>query len=109
MTGVIHCFTASQAFADQALALGFYISLSGIVTFKNARDLAETAKTIPADRLLVETDSPYLAPVPMRGKTCEPAFVAHTARFLAALRGVSEAELAATTTANFHALFTKAA
>ena len=109
LTGVIHCFTASQSFADEALALGFYISLSGIVTFKNARDLQETAKTIPADRLLVETDSPYLAPVPMRGKTCEPAFVAHTARFLAALRGVSEAELAGTTTANCHALFTKAA
>lgn len=109
LNGVIHCFTASQAFADEALALGFYISISGIVTFKNARDLAETARTIPANRLLVETDSPYLAPVPMRGKTCEPAFVAHTARFLAALRGVSEAELAATTTANFHALFQKAA
>ncbi|WP_353198734.1 TatD family hydrolase [Sandarakinorhabdus sp.] len=109
LTGVIHCFTASQAFADAALALGFYISLSGIVTFKNARDLAETARGLPADRLLIETDSPYLAPVPMRGKTCEPAFVAHTARFLSALRGVSEAELAATTTANFHALFTKAA
>ena len=109
LTGVIHCFTASQAFADAALALGFYISLSGIVTFKNARDLAETARGLPADRLLVETDSPYLAPVPMRGKSCEPAYVAHTARFLAALRGVSEAELAATTTANFHALFTKAA
>lgn len=109
LTGVIHCFTASQAFADAALALGFYISLSGIVTFKNARDLAETARGLPADRLLIETDSPYLAPVPMRGKTCEPAYVAHTARFLSALRGVSEAELAATTTANFHALFTKAA
>jgi TatD DNase family protein len=109
LTGVIHCFTASQAFADAALALGFYISLSGIVTFKNARDLAETARGLPADRLLIETDSPYLAPVPMRGKPCEPAFVAHTARFLSALRGVSEAELAATTTANFHALFTKAA
>jgi TatD DNase family protein len=108
LTGVIHCFTASQAFADEALALGFYISLSGIVTFRNARDLQETAKTIPADRLLVETDAPYLAPVPMRGKTCEPAFVAHTARFLAQLRGVSEAELAATTTANFNALFRKA-
>lgn len=108
LAGVIHCFTASQAFADEALALGFYISLSGIVTFKNARDLQDTAKTIPADRLLVETDAPYLAPVPMRGKTCEPAFVAHTARFLSQLRGVSEAELAASTTANFHALFTKA-
>ena len=109
LTGVIHCFSASQAFADAALALGFYISLSGIVTFKNARDLAETARGLPADRLLIETDSPYLAPVPMRGKTCEPAYVAHTARFLSALRGVSEVELAATTTANFHALFTKAA
>ena len=108
LAGVIHCFTASQAFADEALALGVYISLSGIVTFKNARDLTETAKTIPTDRLLVETDSPYLAPVPMRGKTCEPAFVAHTARFLSQLRGVSEAELAASTTANFHALFAKA-
>jgi TatD DNase family protein len=109
LNGVIHCFTASQAFADAALALGFYISLSGIVTFKNARDLQDTARTIPADRLLVETDAPYLAPVPMRGKTCEPAFVAHTARFLSGLRGVDEAELAATTTANFFNLFTKAA
>ncbi|KPF75161.1 LuxR family transcriptional regulator [alpha proteobacterium AAP81b] len=108
LRGVIHCFTASQAFADQALALGFYISLSGILTFRNARDLQATAATIPADRLLVETDSPFLAPVPMRGRPCEPAFVAHTARFLAGLRGVSEADLAATTTANFFALFGKA-
>lgn len=105
--GVIHCFTASQAFADEALALGFYISLSGIVTFRNAADLQATAKTIPANRLLVETDAPFLAPVPMRGKTCEPAFVAHTARFVAGLRGTSEADLAATTTANFLALFGK--
>ncbi|MBU6166341.1 MAG: TatD family hydrolase [Alphaproteobacteria bacterium] len=109
LTGVIHCFTASQAFAEEALALGFYISLSGIVTFRNARDLQATARTIPANRLLVETDAPYLAPVPMRGKTCEPAFVAHTARFLADLRGEPLETLAATTTANFHALFTKAA
>ena len=109
LTGVIHCFTASQAFADEALALGFYISLSGIVTFKNARDLQDTARTIPADRLLVETDSPYLAPVPMRGKTCEPGFVAHTAAFVAKLRGVNPEEIAATTTANFFNLFTKAA
>ena len=108
LKGVIHCFTASQTFADEALALGFYISLSGIVTFKNARDLQDTARTIPADRLLVETDSPYLAPVPMRGKTCEPGFVAHTARFLASLRGVDEAELARATTANFFNLFSKA-
>ncbi len=109
LTGVIHCFTASQAFADAALALGFYISLSGIVTFKNARDLQDTARTIPMDRLLVETDAPYLAPVPMRGKTCEPAFVAHTARFLSDLRGISSEELAQATTANFFNLFTKAA
>jgi TatD DNase family protein len=106
--GVIHCFTASRAFAEEALALGFYISLSGIVTFKNARDLQETARQLPADRLLVETDAPYLAPVPMRGQRCEPAFVAHTARFLAELRGEDPADLAAATTANFRALFTKA-
>jgi len=106
--GVIHCFTASQAFADAALALGFYISLSGIVTFKNARDLQATAQTIPSDRLLVETDAPFLAPVPMRGKVCEPAFVAHTARMVAGLRGVNEAELAAQTSANFFSLFSKA-
>ncbi len=106
--GVIHCFTASQAFADAALALGFYISLSGIVTFKNARDLQATAVTIPADRLLVETDAPFLAPVPMRGKTCEPGFVAHTARFVAGLRGETAEALAATTSANFFRLFAKA-
>ncbi len=106
--GVIHCFTASQSFAEQALALGFYISLSGILTFKNARDLQASAVTIPDDRLLVETDAPFLAPVPMRGKTCEPAFVAHTARFLADLRGVTPEVLAATTTANFFRLFSKA-
>ncbi len=108
LNGVIHCFTASQAFAEQALALGFYISLSGILTFKNARDLQASAITIPDDRLLVETDAPFLAPVPMRGKTCEPAFVAHTARFLADLRGVTPEVLAATTTANFFRLFSKA-
>lgn len=108
LRGVIHCFTASQAFADEALALGFYISLSGIVTFKNARDLQATATTIPADRLLVETDAPFLAPIPMRGKTCEPAFVAHTAAFVARLRDETPEALAQSTTANFQALFTKA-
>jgi TatD DNase family protein len=106
--GVIHCFTASQDFADKALALGFYISISGIVTFKNARDLQATAATIPADRLLVETDSPFLSPVPVRGRPCEPAFVAHTARFLANLRGETFEDLAATTTRNFFTLFGKA-
>jgi TatD DNase family protein len=108
LNGVIHCFTASQSFAEQALALGFYISLSGIVTFKNAADLQATAKTIPSDRLLVETDAPFLAPVPMRGKTCEPAFVAHTARFVAGLRGETPDALAASTSANFFKLFAKA-
>lgn len=106
-TGVIHCFTASQQFAEIALELGFYISLSGIVTFKNARDLQETAKTIPQDRLLVETDSPFLAPVPKRGKTCEPAYVTHTAAFVASLRGQTVEELAQTTTENFLRLFPK--
>jgi TatD DNase family protein len=107
-TGVIHCFTASQSFADRALALGLYISISGIVTFKNAKDLQATAATIPDDRLLIETDSPFLAPVPHRGRSCEPAFVADTARFLAGLRGVPVEALAATSTANFYALFSKA-
>lgn len=105
---LIHCFTASRDFADKVLALGLYVSISGIVTFKNARDLQETAKTIPRDRLLVETDSPFLAPVPHRGRPCEPAFVADTARFLADLRGETLEALAETTTANFHTLFAKA-
>ena len=87
--GVIHCFTASGAFADIALDLGFYISISGIVTFKNARELQETAARLPLERLLIETDAPFLAPVPHRGKTGEPAFVADTAAFLADLRGES--------------------
>lgn len=106
--GVIHCFTASDAFADVALELGLFISISGIVTFKSARDLQVTAARVPADRLLIETDSPFLAPVPHRGKACEPAFVADTARFLAGLRGVDVADLAAQTSANFYALFGKA-
>ncbi len=105
--GVIHCFTASDAFAEIALDLGFYISISGIVTFKNARDLQATAARVPIERLLIETDAPFLAPVPHRGKTGEPAFVADTARFLADLRGVDVMTLATATTANFHRLFTK--
>jgi TatD DNase family protein len=108
-TGVIHCFTASRDFADKALALGLFISISGIVTFKNARDLQETARTIPSDRLLIETDAPFLAPVPHRGRPCEPAFVADTARFLAALRGEPVEVLAGRTSANFRTLFSKAA
>jgi TatD DNase family protein len=109
VTGVIHCFTASAAFAQIALDIGFYISLSGILTFKSAKDLQETAKALPLDRLMVETDSPYLAPIPMRGKPCEPAYVAHTARFLAQLKGEREDVIAHTTTANFFKLFAKAA
>jgi len=108
-SGVIHCFTASGDFARKALDLGLYISLSGIVTFKNARDLQETAKLIPEDRLLVETDAPFLAPVPHRGKPCEPAFVADTARFVAGLRGEAVEKLADYTSANFHKLFSKVA
>jgi TatD DNase family protein len=104
---LIHCFTASGDFARTVLDLGLYISISGIVTFKNAKDLQETAKAIPSDRLLIETDAPFLAPVPHRGKTCEPAFVADTARFLATLRGEGVEALAASTTANFRRLFSR--
>ncbi|MEL7688141.1 TatD family hydrolase [Citromicrobium bathyomarinum] len=104
---LIHCFTASAEFGRKVLDLGLSISLSGIVTFKNAKDLQEVAKVVPADRLLVETDSPFLAPVPHRGKTCEPAYVANTAQFVADLRGTSIDSLAAQTTENFHALFSK--
>lgn len=105
---LIHCFTASGAFADAVLDMGLSISISGIVTFRNARELQETAARIPVDRLLIETDAPFLAPVPHRGKMCEPAFVADTARFLAELRGQSLDELIAATTANFFRLFAKA-
>ena len=108
-SGVIHCFTASQDFAEKALGLGLYISLSGIVTFKNAKALQQSAITVPADRLLIETDAPFLAPVPHRGQTCEPAFVSDTARFLAELRDETVEDLAATTSANFRRLFSKAA
>lgn len=107
-TGVIHCFTSTAEFAAVALDLGFYISLSGIVTFKNAKELQDVARSLPIDRLLVETDAPFLAPVPHRGKPCEPAFVADTARFLAELRGDDLDALQAATTANFFRLFAKA-
>jgi TatD DNase family protein len=105
--GVIHCFTASEDFADKALELGFYISISGIVTFKNAQDLQATARRLPLDRLLVETDAPFLAPVPHRGKRGEPSFVADTARFLAELRGETVEQLTNATAENFHRLFAK--
>lgn len=106
---LIHCFTASAAFAQTMLDLGLSLSLSGIVTFKNAKELQAIAVTVPENRLLVETDAPFLAPIPHRGQVCEPAFTADTARFVAALRGVTPEELAETTTANFFRLFQKAA
>jgi TatD DNase family protein len=105
--GVIHCFTASRALAEFCIGLGLYISFSGILTFKNARDIQETAKTLPLDRILVETDSPYLAPVPNRGKRNEPAYVAHTAAFLAKILGKASSEIADLTSENFFNLFTK--
>ena len=105
--GVIHCFTASRDFADKALELGLYISISGIVTFKNAKEIQDTARIIPADRLLIETDAPFLAPVPHRGKPGEPGFVADTLAFLAQLRGEAPEALAERTAINFHTLFGK--
>jgi TatD DNase family protein len=105
---LIHCFTASADFARIVLDLGLTISLSGIVTFKNAADLQAVAAEVPEDRLLVETDAPFLAPVPNRGKVCEPSFVADTARFVAGLRGTTPEALAESTTANFRRLFAKA-
>lgn len=105
---LIHCFTASADFGRKVLDLGLTISISGIVTFKNALDLQEVVKAIPEDRLLVETDSPFLAPVPHRGKRCEPAYTADTARFVANLRGVSVEKLGEVTSRNFFALFSKA-
>jgi TatD DNase family protein len=108
LTGVIHCFTSTQKLADAALEIGFYISLSGIVTFKSAEELRAVIKTVPLDRLLVETDSPYLAPVPKRGKKNEPSFVKHTAEFAAELFGMSHEDFAAKTTENFQRLFAKA-
>jgi TatD DNase family protein len=107
--GVLHCFTGSAWLAGEGLRLGLYVSLSGIVTFKNAKDLAAVAAAVPQDRLLVETDAPFLAPVPHRGKPCEPAFVADTAAFLTKLRGEGEDEFRAATTANFFRLFNRAA
>ena len=103
--GVLHCFTESWEMAEAALDMGFYISISGIVTFKNAASVRDVAARVPEDRLLVETDAPWLAPVPYRGKTNEPAFVADTARFIAELRDVSLPDLAATTSANFTRVF----
>jgi len=104
---VLHCFTSGAELAGTGLALGGYVSFSGVVTFKNAESLRDIARAVPDDRLLIETDAPYLAPVPMRGKINEPAFVAHTAARLAALKGVSEPNFARLTTDNFFRLFEK--
>jgi len=103
--GVMHCFTESLDVALEAIALGFYISFSGIITFKNAQTIKEVAKYVPLDRILVETDSPYLAPTPYRGKTNQPSYVKHVAEEVANLRGISFDELAAATTENFFRLF----
>jgi TatD DNase family protein len=103
--GVMHCFTETQDVADAALAEGFHISFSGIVTFRNAKALKEVARAVPLERMLIETDSPYLAPVPHRGKRNEPAYVPHVAAEIAALRGIAVAEVAAATSANFFRLF----
>ena len=103
--GVMHCFTETQEVADAALELGFYISFSGIVTFKNAKPLKEIARTVPLERMLIETDAPYLAPVPHRGKTNEPGFVKHVAEEIAALRGVALETIAERTSNNFKTLF----
>ncbi len=107
--GVIHCFTEDWAFAKKALDLDFYISFSGIVTFKSAQQIQDAAKKVPLERILVETDSPYLAPVPHRGKTNQPAYTRHVAEFLAELRGTDLETIAAATTENFYRLFRQAA
>jgi TatD DNase family protein len=103
--GVMHCFTESLQVADQAMEMGFYISFSGIVTFKKALALKEVARHVPLSRMLIETDSPYLAPMPYRGKTNQPAYVRHVAEEIAALRGIDVAEVGAATTGNFFDLF----
>ena len=105
--GVMHCFTESYEMAKQAIDLGFYISFSGIVTFKNAEDLRETVKKVPLDKMLIETDSPYLAPVPNRGKVNEPANVTYVAEKIAEIKNISIDEVAAETTKNFSMLFKK--
>jgi TatD DNase family protein len=105
---VLHCFTGGRELAFRGIDLGLYVSFSGVLSFKNSQDLRAIAADLPADRILVETDAPYLAPIPRRGKRNEPAYVAHTAKVLAATRGVSEAEIAESTTANFFRLFAKA-
>ncbi len=107
LTGVMHCFSSKRVLAEEALKIGFYISLSGILTFRKSEELRAIARDVPMDRLLVETDSPYLAPEPYRGKICEPSYVVNTARVLAEVKGVSVEEIARQTTENFFRLFSK--
>ena len=107
-TGIIHCFTASYEFAKRAIDIGLYISIAGIVTFKNAIELQNTISKLPLDRILVETDAPYLAPAPHRGKRNEPAYTKHTAEYLANLFGRSFDEISAITTKNAQEIFSKA-
>ncbi len=106
---LLHCFSSGRDLAERAVALGGYVSFSGILTFPKSQEVRAIARDLPEDRLLVETDAPYLAPVPFRGKRCEPAHTAHTAKMLAEVRGVEMARIEAITTANFHRLFRKAA
>ena len=108
-TGVIHCYSSSRRLAERAVAAGFYLGIGGILTFKRSDELRATVRDMPLDRLLLETDAPYLAPVPMRGRTNEPAYTAHVASTLAEVRGLPMAEIERATTANFHRLFAKAA
>ena len=103
--GMMHCFTEPWPIAEKALGQGFHISLSGIVTFKKAEEVQDVARRVPLERLLIETDSPYLAPVPYRGKPNEPAYVSHVGRFIAAERGITDEALAAATSQNFFQLF----
>ena len=108
ITGVIHCFSETQWLAEEALKLGFYISIPGIITFKKSQDLRDIVMALPLDRLLLETDAPFLAPVPHRGKRNEPAYMIETAKILADLKGVTLDEIGTHTTQNFQKLFTKA-
>jgi TatD DNase family protein len=109
LTGLLHCFSSSPQLAEEALEFGFHISFSGIVTFKKSQELRDTARRVPIERMLVETDAPFLAPIPMRGQRNEPAFVVHTAKVLADLTGITPSALAERTSSNFFALFKRAA
>lgn len=106
-TGVVHCYSSSRRLGERAVAIGLYLGIGGMLTFKKSEELRAIVRDLPLDRLLLETDAPYLAPVPMRGRTNEPAYTAHVAKALAELRGLPVAEIEAATTANFRRLFTK--